>query len=156
MLLSTLLTIHLSRHHLNTRQESEPSPQYCFDHGSAGQLYNHIQTGNVLPHVFSYLVMFDSLQFHRLQALLSMVFSRPEYYSGLPFPTQRIFLTQGSNPHFLRLLHWQVDSLPLVPPGKPVHYHNTTLHSFSSYFGCFLNNFFILILNTSSFNNVRI
>ena len=32
---------------------------------------------------------------------------------------QGIFLTQGSNPHLLCLLYWQVDSLPLVPPGKP-------------------------------------
>ena len=31
----------------------------------------------------------------------------------------RIFLTQGSNPHFLCLLNWQEGSLPLVPPGKP-------------------------------------
>ena len=30
-----------------------------------------------------------------------------------------IFLTQGSNPCFLCLLHWQAGSLPLVPPGKP-------------------------------------
>ena len=33
---------------------------------------------------------------------------------------QGIFLTQGLNPHLLSLLHWQVDSLPLVPPGKPL------------------------------------
>ena len=32
---------------------------------------------------------------------------------------QGIFPTQGSNPRLLRLLHWQVGSLPLVPPGKP-------------------------------------
>ena len=32
---------------------------------------------------------------------------------------QEIFLTQGSNPHLLRLLHWQAGSLPLAPPGKP-------------------------------------
>ena len=31
---------------------------------------------------------------------------------------QGIFPTQGSNPHFLHLLHWQVGSLPLAPPGK--------------------------------------
>ena len=31
---------------------------------------------------------------------------------------QGIFLTQGSNPHLLSLLHWQWSSLPL--PGKPV------------------------------------
>ena len=31
---------------------------------------------------------------------------------------QGIFLTQGSNTYLLCLLHWQVGSLPLVPPGK--------------------------------------
>ena len=33
---------------------------------------------------------------------------------------QRIFPTQGSNPRLLGLLHWQVGSLPLLPPGKPL------------------------------------
>ena len=32
---------------------------------------------------------------------------------------QGIFLTQGSNPHLLCLLCWQVGSLPIAPPGKP-------------------------------------
>ena len=32
---------------------------------------------------------------------------------------QGIFPTQGSNLHLLCFLHWQVDSLPLAPPGKP-------------------------------------
>ena len=27
--------------------------------------------------------------------------------------------SQGSNPHLLRLLHWQAGSLPLAPPGNP-------------------------------------
>ena len=31
---------------------------------------------------------------------------------------QGIFPTQGLNPHLLHLLHCQVGSLPLVPPGK--------------------------------------
>ena len=32
----------------------------------------------------------------------------------------------GSNPHLLCLLHWYMDSLPLVPPGKPKEsIHNT-------------------------------
>ena len=31
---------------------------------------------------------------------------------------QDIFLTQGSNPRLLRLLHWQAGSLSLEPPGK--------------------------------------
>ena len=37
----------------------------------------------------------------------SVGFSRQEYWSGLPFPVQEIFLTQGSNLRFLGLLHWQ-------------------------------------------------
>ena len=42
------------------------------------------------------------------QAPLSMGFSRQEYWSGLPFPSPRIFPSEGSNPH---LLNSQVDSL---------------------------------------------
>ena len=34
------------------------------------------------------------------------------------FLLQGIFLTQGSNSHLLCLLHWQMDSSPLTPPGK--------------------------------------
>ena len=37
-----------------------------------------------------------------LQAPLSMEFSRQEYWSGLPLPSQRIFPTQGLNPGLLR------------------------------------------------------
>ena len=33
---------------------------------------------------------------------------------------QGIFPTQGSNLSLLPLLHWQMGSLPLVPPGKPL------------------------------------
>ena len=40
------------------------------------------------------------------------------YDSWLPFPTP--FPLQGLNLSLLYLLHWQVDSLPLVPPGKPI------------------------------------
>ena len=38
---------------------------------------------------------------------------------GCHFLLQKSFPTQGPNPHLLRLLHWQTDSLPLAPPGKP-------------------------------------
>ena len=37
---------------------------------------------------------------------------------GRHFLLQGIFLTQGSNPHFLCLLHWQADSLPLCRLGS--------------------------------------
>ena len=38
---------------------------------------------------------------------------------GCHFLLQGIFPIQGSNPSLLCLLHWQVGSLPTVPPGKP-------------------------------------
>ena len=38
---------------------------------------------------------------------------------------QRIFLTQGLNLHLLCLLHWQLVSSPLAPPGKPMGCHGT-------------------------------
>jgi len=47
----------------------------------------------------SHSVVSDPLQPHELyvahQAPLSMRFSRQEYWSGLPFPTPGIFVTQG-------------------------------------------------------------
>ena len=39
-----------------------------------------------------------------------------EYWSGFPFPSPRLFLTQGMNLH---LLHWQADSLPPSHLGIP-------------------------------------
>ena len=42
----------------------------------------------------------------------------PSENTGVP-SSRGYFLTQGSNPHLLCLLHWQAGSLPLVPPGKP-------------------------------------
>ena len=50
------------------------------------------------------------------QAPLTLGFSRQEYWSGLHFLLQGIFLTQGLNPHFL---HWQVGSKPLSHKGSP-------------------------------------
>ena len=47
------------------------------------------------------------------QAHLSVGFSRQEYWSGILL--QGIFPIQGLN---LRLLHWQVDSLPLCYSGS--------------------------------------
>ena len=40
---------------------------------------------------------------------------------GCHFLLQEIFPTQGSNLHLFSLLHWQEDSLPLAPPGKPLY-----------------------------------
>ena len=67
----------------------------------------------------SHVQLFATLGTVARQAPLSMGFSRQEDWSGLHFLLQGIFLTQGSNLHLLRLLHWQVGSLPLAPLGKP-------------------------------------
>ena len=59
---------------------------------------------------------------HSLPTSPSMGSSRHEYWSGLPSPLSDsgIFLTQPWNPHLLCLLQWQMGSLPLAPPGKPI------------------------------------
>ena len=55
------------------------------------------------------------------QAPLSMGFSREEYWSGLPCLPPGHLPHPGLKLHLLHLLHWQVGSLPLAPPGKPRH-----------------------------------
>ena len=71
---------------------------------------NHTGVTFVAPRdkvwVLSCSVLSDSLA-------LVLEFSSRESWSGVPFPTPTIFPIQGSNPHLLRLLHWQVDTLPL-------------------------------------------
>ena len=51
---------------------------------------------------------------------------------GCCAPLQGIFLTQGSNPHLLHFLHWQVGSLPLELPRKPIVKTKVKVKSFSS------------------------
>ena len=65
---------------------------------------------------FSHIQLFVTLWTVACQDPLSMEFSRQEYWSGLPFPSPGAYPTQGLNPH---LLHWQANSWPRVPPGKP-------------------------------------
>ena len=62
---------------------------------------------------FSLVRLFATLWTVAHQAPLSMGFFRQEYWSGLPCPPP------GDLPDPGDLLHWQVDSLPLAPPGKP-------------------------------------
>ena len=40
--------------------------------------------------------------------------------SGLPFPIPGDPPDSGIEPNLLSLLHWRVESLPQVPPGKQV------------------------------------
>ena len=51
------------------------------------------------------------------QVPLSLGFSRQEYWSELPCPFPGDLPNPGIKP---ASLHWQVGSLPLTPPGKPL------------------------------------
>ena len=53
------------------------------------------------------------------QALLSMGFSKKEYWSGLPCPLPGDLLDPGIEPISLMFPVLAAGSLPLVPPGKP-------------------------------------
>ena len=59
----------------------------------------------------------------------SSVHGIPQAWTGVGchFLLQGIFLTQGSNPHLLGLLHWQVDSLLLRHRGRPTYPHCPSL-----------------------------
>ena len=51
-------------------------------------------------------------------SVLGVLQARIMEWIAMPSP-QGIFLTQEWKLHLLCLLHWQADSLPLPPPGKP-------------------------------------
>ena len=68
---------------------------------------------------FSRVRLFVTLWTVAPQAPPSMGFSRHQYWSGLPCRPPGDLPDPGSNLHLLYLLHWQVGSLPLTPPGKP-------------------------------------
>ena len=71
--------------------------------------------------LFSCSVMSNSLWPHRLKpARLLCLWDFPGENTGVGcyFLLQGIFLTQGSNLHFL---HWEADSLPLSHQGSPLH-----------------------------------
>ena len=78
----------------------------------------------VLPRSTSFLIyksethstVSDSLQ--TPWTLLSMEFSRPEYWSGKPFSSPGDLPNPGTEPRSPTL---QVDSLPAEPQGKPKH-----------------------------------
>ena len=61
-------------------------------------------------------VMSNCLRPHGHQAPLSLGFSRQKYWHRSPCPPPKDLPNPGIEPSLLGLLHWQVDSLPLVPP----------------------------------------
>ena len=68
-------------------------------------------------------VVSDSLRSHGLQPTrLLCPWDSPGKNTGVGchFLLQGSFLIQGSNQCFVCLVHWQVGSITLVPPGKPI------------------------------------
>ena len=81
-----------------------------------------------ISHLLSCVQLCDPMDWVR-QAPLSVEFSRQEHWSGLSLPTPEDLPNTVIKPESpLHLLHLQVDSLPLVPPGKP---QNQSLQSLS-------------------------
>ena len=109
---------------------SQPAPSWTHSpqRGTKLQAVHHSLVPGylvaVVAWVFSRVLLFATPWICSPQAPLSplsMGFSRQEYWNGLGcrFLLQEIFPTQGPNLRLLPLLHWQADSLPLGPPGKP-------------------------------------
>ena len=69
---------------------------------------------------FSCIWLFATLWTVAHQAPLSLGFPRQEHWNGLPFPSPGRLPDPGIEPGLLCVLHWQVGSLPLAPPGKPI------------------------------------
>ena len=68
----------------------------------------------------SHVRLFATLWTAVLQASLSVLFSRQEYWSRLPFPPPGDLPDPEIEPTPLGLLHWQEDSLPLSHLGNPI------------------------------------
>ena len=69
----------------------------------------------------SFSVVSDFFRLHGLfcQPPLTMGFSKQECWSGLPFPTPEMFLTQRSNPHLLHLPALAGEFYTTKPTGRP-------------------------------------
>ena len=70
---------------------------------------------------FSCVLLFLTLWTVVRQAPLSMGFFRQEYWSGLPCSPPGALPNPGAEPTFPVSVALQADSLPIEPPGKPVH-----------------------------------
>ena len=108
--------------------------------------------------MFSCVWLFETPWTVAHQAPLSMGFSRQEYWSGLPFPSMRIFLTQGLNPglpHCRQMLYhlsYQGSlltvlifhfSLPVQHQWIPILFSSSLIHS-SELFYLFVDAFWYI------------
>ena len=98
-----------------------------------GNNFLHWKTASIkvtcVCHVLSHVRLFVTPGTAARQAPLSMGFSKQEHWSGLPCPPAGSVPNWGSNPC---LLHWQADSLPDEPSGKPLSINVSYLLKFES------------------------
>ena len=87
--------------------------------GSGGKGVVLLTSGRPLED-FSNVELFTTLWTMALQALLSMGFSRQEYWSGLLCSPPGDLPHQGMEPASLMSPHWQAGSFPLSHPGSSV------------------------------------
>ena len=73
--------------------------------------------------LFSCVQLFATPWTVACRALLSMGFSRQEYWSGLPFPSPGCLPEPRSST-------LQTDSLLSEPPGKPICIYTYTIHTY--------------------------
>ena len=81
------------------------------------------QLNTIVVSLLSHVQLFATPWTVAHQGPPSIGFLRQEYWSGLPSPPQGVFLTQGSNPYFLCLLHWQGGFFSTMPPAKSNKYY---------------------------------
>ena len=87
-------------------------------------LLDSIEVNGLCMWMPSHFSMSDFLWTHGLQpSRLLCPWDSPGKNTGIGCHglLQGILLTQGSNPCLLNLLHWQMGSLPLAPPVKPIN-----------------------------------
>ena len=72
-----------------------------------------------VPSCVSHVQLFATLWMMATRLLCPWDSLRKNTGVGCHALLQGSFPTQGSNPHLLHLLHWQVGSLPVMPPANP-------------------------------------
>ena len=97
-----------------------------------------------------YLTLCGAHELQPVRLLCPWDFSGKNTGADCSFLLQGIFLTQGSNPHLLQLLHWQADSLPLGPPGKPLYILYLPSINLTRFINFYLYGFWYYRFKTSS------
>ena len=95
-----------------------PEPLVLWGVSKRARRYMHVHAKSL-----SHVQLFATLSTVTCQAPLSMGILQARILEWIAMPSSKgIFPTQGPNPHLLRLLHWQVGSVALALPGKPMRY----------------------------------